>query len=75
MKRTIERILAWLGIITQLFILLGLGIGAMFGGTSEVQKEIKRQAKEQAASNPAVDSSSHMSELLPSILKLDLFMV
>ena len=38
-------------------------------------KEIKRQAKEQAASNPAVDSSSHMSELLPSILKLDLFMV
>ncbi|MGC9603885.1 hypothetical protein ACO2FP_01975 [Staphylococcus warneri] len=38
MKRTIERILAWLGIITQLFILLGLGIGTMFGGTSEVQK-------------------------------------
>ena len=72
MKRTIERILAWLGIITQLFILLGLGIGAMFGGTSEVQKEIKRQAKEQAASNPAVDSSSHMSELLPSIFKVGL---
>ena len=41
MKRTIERILAWLGIITQLFILLGLGIGTMFGGTSEVQKEKK----------------------------------
>ena len=38
MKRTIERILAWLGIITQLFILLGLGIGAMFGGTRKYKR-------------------------------------
>ena len=72
MKRTIERILAWLGIITQLFVILILGVASLFGGRSEVQSEIKRQAKEQAASNPAVDSTSHMSELLPSIFKVGL---
>ncbi|MGC9614999.1 hypothetical protein ACO2FM_02990 [Staphylococcus pasteuri] len=45
MKRTIERILAWLGIITQLFVILILGVASLFGGRSEVQSEIKKTSE------------------------------
>ena len=75
MKRTIERILAWLGIITQLFILLGLGIGTMFGGTSEVQKKLKDRLKNRRLQIQPWTHRHICLSYYHQYLKLDLFMV